>query len=442
MKESIRIILMAATLLLAGCASHEHMSYKSPYRPVESLAPGEIMHLPTGTLLTSEELFKFLYPSRVVYVGETHENLKHHEVQLQVIKALNDRYPGEVVVGMEMFQRPAQEFLDKWISGDADDKEFFSEWMKNWGVEYDYYKGVLEYIRDNKIPLIALNVSKKRVRQLIGKDTGKSHSKKEPKVTATGGGETEYVKETDNETAEKPAIEQEPLPELDETDQYHRAWVKAVYSDPSHGSSGFDGFYRVQLMWEETMAETIAKYLQSETGKGKHMVVLAGGGHLGYGFGIPKRAFRRLMEPYTVVMPVSTDIITDKKAGEKKGAKYLNINMPNFPLLLADIVWATEYQSVPITRPKLGVYLVEEKKGVTISLVTPGSPAEKHDLFSGDIIKSLDGEEVKEIFDIVYLLSLKEFGDTVLVSVYRDGDDLEIEIKLTPEVKHKTDDDD
>ncbi len=438
MQNSIRIILMALTLLLAGCATHEHIPYQSPYRPVQSLSPGEIMHVQTGTLLTGEELFNYLSPYRVVYVGESHKNLKHHEVQLQVIKALNERYPGEIVVGMEMFQRPAQEFLDKWISGEADDKEFFKEWMKNWGVDYEYYKGVLEYIGDNRIPLIALNVSNKRIRTLIHKEKGKSHSKKKPE--GGGDGETVSVKETDNEK-DKPAKVEEPLPELDETDPYHRAWVEAVYSDPSHGSSGFEGFYRVQLMWEETMAETIANYLRDGEGKGKRMVVLAGGGHLGYGFGIPKRAFRRLMEPYTVIMPVSTEIITDKKAGEKKGAKYLDIDMPNFPLLFADIVWGTEYQSVPITKPKLGVYLVEEENGVTVSLVTPGSPAEKHDIFSGDIIKALDGEEVKEIYDIVYTLSLKEFNDTVLVSVYRDGDDLEIEVKLTPEIKQKTVDD-
>ena len=440
MRESIRIILMALTLLLAGCATHEHTRYnKSPYRPVQSLAPGEIMHVPTGTMLTSEELFNYLSPYRVVYVGETHENLKHHDVQLQVIKSLNERYPGEVVVGMEMFQKPSQEFLDRWTKGEADDKAFFKEWLKNWGVEYGYYRGVLEYLRDNEIPLVALNVSNTKIRKLIHKIGAKSHSKEEHKKTGADSGDNdndnEKIVSTDEAADETdkpviPAIE-EALPELDMKDPYHKAWVEAVYSDPSHGSSGIDSFYRVQLMWEETMAETIANYLQSDTGKDKRMVVLAGGGHIEYGFGIPKRAFRRLMEPYTTILPVSTNIIADKKAGKEKGVKYLEVTMPEIPLITADIVWATEYESVPTTRPVLGVYLLQEEKGVTVSLVTPGSPAEKHDIFSGDIIKSLDGESITEIVDLVYFLSLKKFDDTVLVNLYRDGDDIEIEVKLT-----------
>lgn len=60
-----------------------------------------------------------------------------------------------------------------------------------------------------------------------------------------------------------------------------------------HGSStDFERFFLAQVLWDETMAETIARFLQDNPDY--QVVVLAGQGHIIYGYGIPSRVVRRL----------------------------------------------------------------------------------------------------------------------------------------------------
>ena len=93
------------------------------------------------------------------------------------------------------------------------------------------------------------------------------------------------------------------LPAIDSSDPYQRAMVKAYYGSHEGGEGIQKAFLRVQLLWEENMAERITEYLGSEEGSGKIMVVLAGGAHVKYGSGIPKKVLRRMPLPYYVVLP-------------------------------------------------------------------------------------------------------------------------------------------
>ena len=58
----------------------------------------------------------------------------------------------------------------------------------------------------------------------------------------------------------------------------------------------FDDFYAAQSVWEDAMAEAIARNLN-----GDMMVVLAGNGHIQYNYGIPDRAFRRTDAPFRTI---------------------------------------------------------------------------------------------------------------------------------------------
>ena len=214
--------------------------------------------------------------------------------------------------------------------------------------------------------------------------------------------------------------------------------TRAIFNDPNHINSNFDSFYRIQLLWEETMAETIAKYLMSTEGFDRRMVVLSGGGHINFGFGIPKRLFRRLPLPYTTIMPVSTDILKDEKAAEsaiEKGAQFMEIEMPNIPLYLSDFVWATTFETISTTPPKLGVYLVEEGDQVAITIISEGSPAEEYGLKEGDVIKSLNDELITDIMDIKYFLKNKIYGDRIVVKVKRGPTIIDIKMMLKPLLK-------
>lgn len=398
--KNITILFLFTLILLAGCATKKaRLPVESPYHSLNSMTKGEILHVPTGTHMTKNQFFKYIFQSRVIYVGENHDNLDHHKVQLEIIKSLEEKYPGKVAVGMEMFRKPSQPLLDKIITGDLDGKTFFKEYAKNWGYDYDYYKDILNYIREKRIPLIALNASRKQMRALRHKGA-------------------------EQEASEEQAL----LPEMDKGDPYHKAVIEAIFGDVSHGKGIFEGFYEMQLLWEETMAETLSDYLKSKDGEDKIMVVLVGGGHVEYGYGIPRRLFRRLPEPYTTVVLTAPEVSRDKKLARKKGVKMLSVKLPEVPLYLADFVWATDYNRLENKRPKLGVQMKIEDGKVKIVHVVPGSAAEKGGIEAGDVIENFDGEPVKEMSDLIYFIRLKEFGQESIVTILREEEEQEIKV--------------
>ena len=398
--KNFMVFFLFTVVLLSGCSpKRARLPVESPYHSLNSMTKGEILHVPTGTHMTKNQFFTYISQSRVVYVGENHDNLDHHQVQLEIIRVLEEKYPGKVAVGMEMFRKPSQSMLDKIVSGDLDEKTFFKEYTKNWGFDYDYYKDILDYIREKRIPLIALNASMKQMRALRHKGT-----------------EQEASEET------------ESLPEMDKDDPYHMAVTKAIFGDVSHGKGAFDGFYEMQLLWEETMAETLSDYLKSKDGEDMIMVVLAGGGHIEYGYGIPRRLFRRLPEPYSTVVLTTPKISKDEKLARKKGVKLLGVKLPDVPLYLADFVWATDYNRIKNERPKLGIQMKIEDAKVKIVHVAPGSAAEKGGIEADDVIESFDGEPIKEMSDLIYLIRLKKFGQESVVTILREEEKQEIKV--------------
>ncbi|MEK6683334.1 MAG: ChaN family lipoprotein [Nitrospirota bacterium] len=401
--------LFVASLLLTlsgtGCVIHppavsNQASSKSPYRPLDTLKDGTILHLPTGIEVTKEQMFNLLSGARVVYVGETHTNLNHHRVQLEILKGLLERFPGQVAVGMEMFQRPSQKQLDRWSRGELDEKAFMEVWLSNWDQSYNYYRDMLRYIRDKKIPLIALNAPDDLVRSVMQKGTE---------------GLPESLKKE--------------LPEMDRTDPYHRSSLEAVFGGHAHGKEGFERFYQTMLIWDETMAQTVAGYLSGSEGKTKKMVVFAGGFHVNYGFGLPRRVFRRLPEPYAVVMPHTAEI------PENRRELMMDIQPVSIPLYLADFVWAVGYEDLEDQIVHLGVQIEGTEKGVGVRKVMPNSTASKIGIREGDIIVSFDEKSITKPFDLTYLMSLKQAGDRAALQILRGDQTINLEAKFESDRK-------
>ena len=127
--------------------------------PVKAFAPGTILSAATGAPVSFDELMADVRTARVVYVGEMHTSARHHEIQLKVIRALHDE-GIRLAVGMEMFDRSYQTVLDLWAAGGLDEEAFLrrTHWYANWRFDYGLYRSILDYIRTEQIPLVALNV--------------------------------------------------------------------------------------------------------------------------------------------------------------------------------------------------------------------------------------------------------------------------------------------
>jgi uncharacterized iron-regulated protein len=370
----------------------------SPYADLESLKAGAIVYLPTGRTLTEAEVVDLAAHARVIYVGEMHTNMEHHRVQLAVIEALAKRMPGSIAVGMEMFERPSQPQLDQWSRGELDAKAYTRLWYDNWTEDYGYYQAILEFIRTHHIPLIALNASDEQV-QTVRKQGFAGLSEQERTW----------------------------LGPIDEKDPYQRKAMEAIFGGHAHGgAAGFERFYEGMLLWDETMAASAAEYLESPAGKGKTMIILAGGFHVAYGYGIPKRLFRRLPEPYLIVLPYTPEALVPE-------IYRMNVTSPELPLYLADVIWATGYSEPEITRVHLGVQLAPPKEvpshesqpkaasGVAVLTVEPGSAADKAGIKSGDRILSFNDHDVQSAFDLIEQLRLLDPGEHATLTLDRAG---------------------
>ena len=114
-------------LLTEGMASAEEYAVPhsgSPYLPLADLKNNEILHLPTGLKVSFDQMQSVISSSRVIYIGETHDNTEAHRVQLEIISDLTRRFPEKILVGMEMFRRSAQQELDRWSKGELSQSQF------------------------------------------------------------------------------------------------------------------------------------------------------------------------------------------------------------------------------------------------------------------------------------------------------------------------------
>jgi membrane-associated protease RseP (regulator of RpoE activity) len=188
----------------------------------------------------------------------------------------------------------------------------------------------------------------------------------------------------------------------------------------------FDAFFRVQLLWEETMAVRIVDYLRSPRGEGKKMVTFTGGWHVKYGFGIPKKVIRRMPMPYVVVLPAEVSIPEEKKE------QMMDVDLPPIPLLPADFVWWVPYEGLEGKQAVMGVLMAWKDNEVIVEGVTPGSPAEKAGIAKGDRIVSFDGEPVSDITDVFLRVREKKQGDEAAVAVRRTGEEKSLKVRFFP----------
>jgi S1-C subfamily serine protease len=74
-----------------------------------------------------------------------------------------------------------------------------------------------------------------------------------------------------------------------------------------------------------------------------------------------------------------------------------------------------------------------EVKGVKLSGVRAGSPAEKGGLQGGDVIVEFGGQKITNIYDYTFALDAVKIGQTVEVAVERGKDS--VRLKVTPEAR-------
>lgn len=220
---------------------------------------------------TNQDILQQLVKARIVYLGETHDSLEDHQAQLTIIREMQRQNP-KTAIAMEMFQRPFQSVLDGYLAGKLTEEQLVeqTEYNQRWRFPWEYYAPILRFAKENKLPVIALNTPSEVTR----------------KVASQG---------LESLTAEdKKHIP--PISEIRTDNAEYRQLLLEVYQQHQKAAQGnstaFERFLQAQVLWDETMAESIAQFVKANPDY--QVVVLAGKGHIIYGYGIPSRVERRL----------------------------------------------------------------------------------------------------------------------------------------------------
>ncbi|MCR4718588.1 MAG: S1C family serine protease [Firmicutes bacterium] len=78
----------------------------------------------------------------------------------------------------------------------------------------------------------------------------------------------------------------------------------------------------------------------------------------------------------------------------------------------------------------IGIKGADAEHGVTVESVLEDSPAQKSGIKKGDLILKVDGNIVKSVSEINKIRDTHKKGDTIILTVYRDGEIMDISIKL------------
>lgn len=369
-------IMLAGSLFILGTASPLHaaelahktqadvLTYLDSYQPEVVSAKRE---------LPFKRLIAELEDKQVVFVGEQHDRYDHHLNQLAILRALHQQNP-KLAIGLEWFQQPFQSVLDNYLSGNIDEVELLQQsgYYERWRYDYRLLRPIMEYAREHKLPLIALNAP----RELTAK-----------------------VSEQGLDALSK--AERTQLPQTIHPAQAdYQNYLESVFKKHMRGQADATNFVLVQRIWDETMAMNIVNHLQANPEQ--RMVVFAGSGHLG---------------PAAIPGDVARSIAKEKLA-TLHSVERENIEPGSFDYLLI----STEKKLPPTG--KLGVWLDDQPGQVGVLRLAENGAAGKAGLQKGDRFVSIDAQNISSMVQLLSLLSQRYPGDEIEVLIERDNKQL------------------
>jgi uncharacterized iron-regulated protein len=121
-------------------------------------------------MINFNELLRVMQDSDVIYLGEDHDNIHHHRIQLDIIRALVEK-GLKPAIGFEFFSRQQTSHLLR-HQNSADrfhqpDSEHSAEkllrmqlgWAKNRDGDWNHLYPILQYAREHKLPVFGADLS-------------------------------------------------------------------------------------------------------------------------------------------------------------------------------------------------------------------------------------------------------------------------------------------
>lgn len=148
----VRLINIARRTKIGGVLWPVMMALALTACQAAATGPGlKLYDLAARRTVSAAEALQAIGSARLVLVGEHHTDARHHQAQLQVIRALFENQ-APVSIGLEMFRKDQQAALDRWIAGEIDEGDFERIYLDNWNFPWPLYRDIFRYARQKGIP--------------------------------------------------------------------------------------------------------------------------------------------------------------------------------------------------------------------------------------------------------------------------------------------------
>ncbi|MCB2379750.1 ChaN family lipoprotein [Hymenobacter sp. BT635] len=134
------------------------------FRPADD-KPAYRLFTAAGKPTGYDKMLRELAAADVVFFGEQHNDPIGHWLELQVAKDLLRLRQGQLVVGLEMFERDVQPLVDQYATGELDDKAF-EEQSRPWPNYTTDYKPLLLLARQQKFRVVGTNAPRRYASQV------------------------------------------------------------------------------------------------------------------------------------------------------------------------------------------------------------------------------------------------------------------------------------
>ncbi len=408
----VRSAIAALGLMVSASTTlaHDPAAAKGP----DCVQVGTWLDPASGEALAPAQLLADMAKRPVVLLGESHDNAEHHRWQLHSLAALHAHEP-DMVIGFEMFPRRVQPALDAWVAGEQDVKGFLeaADWREVWGFYEGLYLPLFHFARQNRIPMVALNVE----RSLISK-VGREGWDAVPAEEREGVSDPVPASQAYRESLARVYV-----------DKQVRASEGSGQTEAAHGApeapdlaevmerEDFKRFVQAQLTWDRAMAEALAD------ARGEHpealVVGIIGRGHLEHRYGVPHQLAELGIADSAVLIPVEPEAACEELAADLADGVF--------------VVARAEEIETERPRPKLGVFIETTDQGVRVAQVVEGSVAEATELAQGDIVVAAAGVPVARVSELIEIVERQAPGTWLPLKVKRGDAEIEFVAKFPTE---------
>jgi uncharacterized iron-regulated protein len=271
-----RLALSLALLLGTAVPSATAEPSSAPAPPVRpAFQAWQVWDVKAGQPVALESWLTGLASARIIYVGEEHRNRWHIEAALRILRALAEQRLRPVVA-MEMFGWDGQEGIDRYLSDAAPPRDQFlreARWENGWGGPFEDYEPLVNFAREHRLPLLALNPPRELVRLVARQGLGQA--KKDDRMAQWG-------------------MRDEPLPDDDAYRSIVLDQIRRCHAELT--DDAYRRMYDASRFRDEGMAKVIADRIRNgrETVEAGPVLAYTGGGHIQYRLPVPNRVARRL----------------------------------------------------------------------------------------------------------------------------------------------------